>query len=30
MSSDTWYHQTGDSGVITRYADRNGTQFTSQ
>ena len=30
MSSDTWYHQIGDSGVITRYADRNGTQFTSQ
>jgi prepilin-type N-terminal cleavage/methylation domain-containing protein len=30
MSSDTWYHHTGDSGVITRYADRNGTQFTSQ
>ena len=30
MSSDTWYHQAGDSGVITRYADRNGTQFTSQ
>jgi len=30
MSSDTWYHQAGDSGVITRYADRNGTQFISQ
>ncbi|MFZ0827594.1 MAG: hypothetical protein WAO02_09255 [Verrucomicrobiia bacterium] len=30
MSSDTWYHQAGDSGVIARYADRNGTQFTSQ
>ena len=30
MSSDTWYHQVGDSGVITRYADRNGTQFISQ
>ena len=30
MSSDTWYHQPGDSGVIARYADRNGTQFTSQ
>jgi prepilin-type N-terminal cleavage/methylation domain-containing protein len=30
MSSDSWYHQAGESGVITRYADRNGTQFTSQ
>ncbi len=30
MSSDTWYQQAGDSGVIARYADRNGTQFTSQ
>jgi hypothetical protein len=30
MSSDTWYHQPGDSGVIARYADRNGTQFASQ
>ena len=30
MSSDTWYHQAGDSGVIARFADRNGTQFSSQ
>jgi hypothetical protein len=30
MSSDTWYRHTGDSGVIVRYADRNGTQFASQ
>jgi hypothetical protein len=30
MSSDTWYHQAGDGGVIARYADRNGTQFASQ
>jgi len=30
MSSDTWYYHAGDSGVIARYADRNGTQFVSQ
>ncbi len=30
MSSDTWYRHVGDGGVITRYADRNGTQFSSQ
>ena len=30
MSSDTWYRHTGDSGVIVRFADRNGTQFSSQ
>jgi prepilin-type N-terminal cleavage/methylation domain-containing protein len=30
MSSDTWYHQAGDSGVIARFADRNGIQFSSQ
>jgi len=29
MSSDTWYRGAGDSGVIVRYADRNGTQFKS-
>ncbi len=29
MSSKTWYRRTGDSGVIMRYADRNGTQFKS-
>jgi prepilin-type N-terminal cleavage/methylation domain-containing protein len=29
-SSDSWYRRTGDSGVIIRFADRNGTQFTSQ
>lgn len=30
LISDSWYRRTGDSGVIARYADRNGTQFTSQ
>jgi prepilin-type N-terminal cleavage/methylation domain-containing protein len=30
LISDSWYHQTGDGGVIVRYADRNGTQFSSQ
>ena len=30
MSSDTWYRHAGDGGVIARYADRNGTQFSSQ
>jgi prepilin-type N-terminal cleavage/methylation domain-containing protein len=30
MSSDTWYYQAGDSGVIARFADRNGTQLSSQ
>jgi general secretion pathway protein G len=29
LSSDDWYQRTGDSGVIVRYADRDGTQFTS-
>jgi len=29
LSSDDWYRRTGDGGVIVRYADRNGTQFTS-
>jgi hypothetical protein len=29
MSSDTWYHGTGDSGVIARYANNNGTQIQS-
>jgi len=30
LIGDSWYRRTGDSGVIVRYADRNGTQFTSQ
>jgi prepilin-type N-terminal cleavage/methylation domain-containing protein len=29
LSSDDWYRRTGDSGVITCFADRNGTQFSS-
>ena len=29
LSSDDWYRCTGDSGVIVRFADRRGTQFTS-
>lgn len=29
MSSDTWYRRTGDSGVIARFADRDGRQFKS-
>jgi prepilin-type N-terminal cleavage/methylation domain-containing protein len=29
MSSDTWYHRTGDGGVIIRYATRDGIQFKS-
>ena len=29
LSSDDWYRRTGDSGVIVRYADRYGTQFSS-
>ncbi|HUI07672.1 MAG TPA: type II secretion system protein [Verrucomicrobiae bacterium] len=29
LSSDSWYRGTGDSGVIVRYADQTGTQFTS-
>jgi len=29
LSSDDWYRRTGDSGVIVRFADRQGTQFTS-
>jgi prepilin-type N-terminal cleavage/methylation domain-containing protein len=29
LSSDDWYRRTGDSGVVVRFADRHGTQFTS-
>ncbi|HUA67256.1 MAG TPA: prepilin-type N-terminal cleavage/methylation domain-containing protein [Candidatus Saccharimonadales bacterium] len=29
LSSDDWYRRTGDSGVIARFADRYGTQFSS-
>lgn len=29
MSSDTWYRRVGDSGVIVRYATRDGLQFKS-
>ena len=29
LTSDSWYRSAGDSGVIIRYADRDGTQFTS-
>jgi prepilin-type N-terminal cleavage/methylation domain-containing protein len=29
MSSDTWYRRVGDSGVIVRYATREGIQFKS-
>ena len=29
LSSACWYHGAGDSGVIIRYADQAGTQFTS-
>jgi len=29
LTSDSWYCGAGDSGVIIRYADRDGTQFTS-
>ncbi|MCX8090932.1 MAG: type II secretion system GspH family protein [Verrucomicrobiae bacterium] len=29
MSRDTWYRHTGDSGVIVRYATREGLQFKS-
>lgn len=29
LTSDSWYRGTGDSGVIIRYADHDGTQFTS-
>ena len=29
LSSDDWYRRTGDGGVIVRFADRSGTQFTS-
>jgi len=29
MSSDTWYRRGGDSGVIVRYATRDGMQFKS-
>ena len=30
MTSDSWYRRTGEGGVIVRFADRNGTQFSSQ
>ncbi len=29
LTSDSWYRQTGDGGVIVRFADHNGTQFNS-
>ncbi len=29
MSSTTWYRRTGDGGVILRFADKDGTQFSS-
>jgi len=29
LSSDDWYRRIGDGGVIVRFADRNGIQFTS-
>jgi len=29
LSSDCWYRGAGDSGVLIRYADQSGTQFTS-
>jgi prepilin-type N-terminal cleavage/methylation domain-containing protein len=29
MTSDSWYRQTGDGGVIVRYADCDGRQFNS-
>ena len=29
LTSDSWYRGAGDSGVIIRYADHDGTQFTS-
>jgi prepilin-type N-terminal cleavage/methylation domain-containing protein len=29
LSPDSWYRTAGDGGVIVRYADRDGTQFTS-
>ena len=30
LTSDSWYNRTGGGGVIARYADHNGTQFSSQ
>ena len=30
LTSDSWYRRTGEGGVIARFADRNGTQFSSQ
>ena len=30
LTSDSWYNRTGGGGVIARFADHNGTQFTSQ
>ena len=29
LTSDSWYNHTGNGGVIVRFADHNGTQFTS-
>jgi len=29
LTSDSWYCRTGEGGVIVRFADRNGTQFSS-
>lgn len=29
LSSDDWYRRTGDGGDIVRFADHNGTQYTS-
>jgi len=29
LSSDDWYRHAGDGGVIVRFADHNGTQYTS-
>ena len=29
LTGDSWYRDTGDSGVIVRYAGRNGLQYTS-
>ena len=30
LTSDSWYNRTGGGGVIARFADHNGTQFSSQ
>jgi prepilin-type N-terminal cleavage/methylation domain-containing protein len=29
LTRDSWYRRTGEGGVIVRFADRNGTQFSS-